>query len=114
LIAQSSQEPGRRSGCKQCLWVKLILLAFDPRPFIRNFEAAVDRLLVIRKDVQKKTEMLERSVKSAEEEYTQKMVNLNSGFEVRCARCRGLQSVDQPWLCLARLSESPSRQWKVK
>ncbi|KAB5594612.1 Exocyst complex component sec10 [Ceratobasidium theobromae] len=65
LIAQSSQEPG----------------PFDPRPFIRNFEAAVDKLLVIRKDIQKKTEMLEKSVKNAEDEYGQKMVDLNSGFE---------------------------------
>ncbi|CUA70358.1 Exocyst complex component sec10 [Schizosaccharomyces pombe 972h-] [Rhizoctonia solani] len=65
LILQSNQEPG----------------PFDPRPFIRNFEAAVDKLLVIRKDIQKKTEMLEKSVKSAEEEYNQKMVDLNSGFE---------------------------------
>ncbi|QRW15862.1 exocyst complex component Sec10 [Rhizoctonia solani] len=65
LIQQSNQEPG----------------PFDPRPFIRNFEAAVDKLLTIRKDIQKKTEMLEKSVKSAEEEYNQKMVELNSGFE---------------------------------
>ncbi|KAH7343989.1 exocyst complex component Sec10 [Rhizoctonia solani] len=65
LISQSNQEPG----------------PFDPRPFIRNFESAVDKLLVIRKDIQKKTEMLEKSVKSAEEEYNQKMVDLNSGFE---------------------------------
>ncbi|KAG8741295.1 Exocyst complex component 5, partial [Ceratobasidium sp. 428] len=65
LIAQSNQEPG----------------PFDPRPFIRNFEAAVDKLLVIRKDIQKKTEMLEQSVKNAEKDYSDKMVNLNSGFE---------------------------------
>ncbi|GAB1523618.1 Exocyst complex component 5 [Rhizoctonia solani] len=64
LIQQSNQEPG----------------PFDPRPFIRNFEAAVDKLLTIRKDIQKKTEMLEKSVKSAEEEYNQKMVELNSGL----------------------------------
>ncbi|KAG8747424.1 Exocyst complex component 5 [Ceratobasidium sp. 414] len=65
LIAQSNQEPG----------------PFDPRPFIRNFEAAVDKLLVIRKDIQKKTEMLEQSVKGAEKDYSEKMVDLNSGFE---------------------------------
>ncbi|KAG8682995.1 Exocyst complex component 5, partial [Ceratobasidium sp. 394] len=65
LIAQSNQEPG----------------PFDPRPFIRNFEAAVDKLLVIRKDIQKKTEMLEQSVKNAEKDYSEKMVELNSGFE---------------------------------
>ncbi|CAE6391420.1 Exocyst complex component SEC10 [Rhizoctonia solani AG-1 IB] len=62
--------------------VLTVTIAFDPRPFIRNFEAAVDKLLDIRKDIQKKTEMLEKSVKSAEEEYNQKMVELNSGFEV--------------------------------
>ncbi|QRV72577.1 exocyst complex component Sec10 [Ceratobasidium sp. AG-Ba] len=65
LIAQSNQESG----------------PFDPRPFIRNFEAAVDQLLAIRKDIQKKTEMLEQSVKKAEKEYSEKMVDLNSGFE---------------------------------
>ncbi|KAG9097375.1 Exocyst complex component 5 [Ceratobasidium sp. 370] len=65
LIAQSNQEPG----------------PFDPRPFIRNFEAAVDKLLVIRKDIQKKTEMLEQSVKNAEKDYSEKMVDLNTGFE---------------------------------
>lgn len=90
------------------------LSAFDPRPFIRNFEAAVDKLLVIRKDIQKKTEMLEKSVKNAESEYTEKMANLNSGFEVSCARSPALDCIDQLCLCSARPSESLSMPWRVR
>ncbi|KAF9247387.1 exocyst complex component Sec10-like protein [Melanogaster broomeanus] len=54
---------------------------FDPKPFIRNFEAAVDRLIAIRKDVQLKTEQLEKSVRIAEREYSKNMAELNNGFE---------------------------------
>ncbi|KIJ70144.1 hypothetical protein HYDPIDRAFT_121612 [Hydnomerulius pinastri MD-312] len=54
---------------------------FDPKPFIRTFEAAVDRLIAIRKDVQAKTEQLEKSVRVAEREYSKKMAELNRGFE---------------------------------
>jgi len=57
--------------------------AFDPKPFIRTFEAAVDSLIAIRKDVQSKTEKQEKSVQVAEREYSKKMVELNKGFEVR-------------------------------
>lgn len=57
--------------------------AFDPKPFIRTFEAAVDRLIAIRKDVQTKTEQLEKSVRVSEREYSKKMAELNKGFEVR-------------------------------
>jgi len=56
--------------------------AFDPKPFIRTFEAAVDSLIAIRKDVQSKTEKQEKSVQVAEREYSKKMVELNKGFEV--------------------------------
>ncbi|KIK92287.1 hypothetical protein PAXRUDRAFT_830083 [Paxillus rubicundulus Ve08.2h10] len=54
---------------------------FDPKPFIRTFEVAVDRLIAIRKDVQAKTEQLEKSVRVAEREYSRKMAELNKGFE---------------------------------
>ncbi|KAG8218675.1 exocyst complex component Sec10-like protein [Butyriboletus roseoflavus] len=54
---------------------------FDPKPFIRTFEAAVDRLIAIRKDVQTKTEQLEKSVRVSEREYSKKMAELNKGFE---------------------------------
>ncbi|EGO02145.1 hypothetical protein SERLA73DRAFT_104486 [Serpula lacrymans var. lacrymans S7.3] len=54
---------------------------FDPKPFIRTFEAAVDRLIAVRKDVQAKTEQMEKSVRVAEREYSKKMVELNRGFE---------------------------------
>ena len=57
--------------------------AFDPKPFIWTFEATVDKLINVRKDLQKKTENMEQSVRSAEKEFSRKMVQLNSNFEVR-------------------------------
>ncbi|EPQ59103.1 exocyst complex component Sec10 [Gloeophyllum trabeum ATCC 11539] len=54
---------------------------FDPKPFIRTFEEAVDRLIKVRKDVQARTEQLERTVRTAEREYSKKMADLNKGFE---------------------------------
>lgn len=58
-------------------------LAFDAKPFIRTFEAAVDRLIAVRKDVQTKTEQMEKGVRLAEKDYSKKMADLNRGFEVR-------------------------------
>ncbi|KAI6135023.1 exocyst complex component Sec10-like protein [Pisolithus croceorrhizus] len=54
---------------------------FDPKPFIRTFELVVDRLISVRKDVQAKTEQLEKNVRVAEREYSRKMAELNKGFE---------------------------------
>ncbi|THH26812.1 hypothetical protein EUX98_g7374 [Antrodiella citrinella] len=54
---------------------------FDPKPFIRTFEAAVDKLIAVRKDVQAKTEQMEKSVRVGEREYSKKMAELNRGFE---------------------------------
>lgn len=54
---------------------------FDPKPFIRTFELVVDRLISVRKDVQVKTEQLEKNVRVAEREYSGKMAELNKGFE---------------------------------
>ncbi|KAI6034430.1 exocyst complex component Sec10-like protein [Pisolithus microcarpus] len=54
---------------------------FDPKPFIRTFELVVDRLISVRKDVQVKTEQLEKNVRVAEREYSRKMTELNKGFE---------------------------------
>jgi hypothetical protein len=72
------------------LWFKLVVyglkhgfyLAFDPKPFIRSFEAAVDKLITVRKDVQTKTEQLEKTVRVAEREYSKKMADLTKGFDV--------------------------------
>jgi len=50
---------------------------FDPKPFIRTFEAVVDKLISVRKDVQTKTEQMEKSVRVAEREYSKKMADLN-------------------------------------
>jgi hypothetical protein len=65
LIAQSKADPG----------------PFNPKPFISTFEGAVDRLIALRKDVQAKTEQMEKSVRVAEREYSKKMSDLNRGFE---------------------------------
>ena len=59
--------------------------AFDPRPFLQTFEAAVDKLIAMRKEVQAKTEQMEKSVRVAEREYSKKMTELNRGFEVSSA-----------------------------
>ncbi|KAH9999826.1 exocyst complex component Sec10 [Russula vinacea] len=55
--------------------------AFNPKPFISTFEAAVDRLIALRKDVQSKTEQMEKGVRLVEREYSKKMSELNRGFE---------------------------------
>ena len=50
-----------------------------------TFEAAVDKLITMRKDVQAKTEQMEKSVRVAEREYSKKMTELNRSFEVLSA-----------------------------
>jgi hypothetical protein len=85
LIAQSKAESGRAYSVSVHNAKGLIVskcTAFDPKPFIRTFEAAVDNLIAIRKDVQAKTEKQEKSVQVAEREYSKKMIELNKGFEV--------------------------------
>jgi len=57
-------------------------IAFDPAPFIRTFEQSVDVLLEVRKDVQTKKEALESSLRSAERDFSRRLNELNSGFEV--------------------------------
>ena len=64
--------------------------AFNPTPFIRSFEVAVDQLIQIRKDVQTKTEQMEKGVRVTEREYSKKMQDLNSGFEVRVSYAWGI------------------------
>ena len=85
LIAQSKAEPGRAYSVSVHNAKGLMVsnrTAFDPKPFIRTFEAAVDNLIAIRKDVQAKTEKQEKSVQVTEREYSKKMIELNKGFEV--------------------------------
>jgi len=90
--------------------IRLIQLpAFDPKPFIKSFETAVDKLISIRKDVQAKTEQMEKSVRVAEREYSKKMVELTKGFEVwpdQLPRYPRLQSC-------CRVSEPLLWEWKV-
>ena len=66
--------------------------AFDPKPFIRSFEEAVDRLISVRKEIQTKTEQMEKSVRVSEREYSKKMTELTKGFEVRDASLSGISS----------------------
>jgi hypothetical protein len=56
--------------------------AFDPKPFLETFEVAVDKLIALRKDVQAKTEQMEKSVRVSEREYSKKMADLNRSFDV--------------------------------
>ncbi|EIN11132.1 hypothetical protein PUNSTDRAFT_64692, partial [Punctularia strigosozonata HHB-11173 SS5] len=65
---------------------------YDPKPFIANFEAAVDKLITIRKDVQANTEQMEKSVRIAEREYSKKMAELNKGFEAVGTNFSGMES----------------------
>ncbi|KAF7292335.1 Exocyst complex component protein [Mycena chlorophos] len=76
LIAQSKQNAG----------------PFDPKPFIDTFEAAVDKLIAVRKDVQSKTEQMEKSVRISEREYSKKMADLNRGFETVGNSFSGMES----------------------
>ncbi|KAG8820317.1 Exocyst complex component 5 [Serendipita sp. 399] len=50
-------------------------------PFIRTFESVVDRLITIRKDLQQRTEQMEKSVRQAEREFSSRMKGLNDNFE---------------------------------
>ena len=68
-------------------------LAFDPKPFIRTLDAAVDRLIALRGDVQTRTEQMEKSVKVAEREYSKKMSELNRGFDVSVLESECLYSL---------------------
>ncbi|KAJ6490374.1 exocyst complex protein [Mycena vitilis] len=65
---------------------------FDPKPFINTFEAAVDKLIAVRKDVQSKTEQMEKSVRISEREYSKKMAELNRGFETVGNSFSGMES----------------------
>ncbi|KAJ3533558.1 hypothetical protein NMY22_g7283 [Coprinellus aureogranulatus] len=76
LIAKSKADPG----------------PFDPKPFIRTFEAAVDKLIAIRKDVQTKTEQMEKSVRVAEREYSKKMAALSKEFDNVANSFSGMES----------------------
>ncbi|KAF9076869.1 exocyst complex component Sec10-like protein [Rhodocollybia butyracea] len=76
LIAQSTADAG----------------PFDPVPFIKTFEAAVDKLIAVRKDVQAKTEQMEKSVRVSEREYSKKMAELNRGFEAVGSSFSGMES----------------------
>ncbi|KZT13036.1 exocyst complex component Sec10 [Laetiporus sulphureus 93-53] len=76
LIAQSKADPG----------------PFDPKPFIHTFEAAVDKLIAVRKDVQAKTEQMEKIVRTTEREYSKKMAELDKGFESVGQSFSGMES----------------------
>jgi len=59
-----------------------VSLAFDPKPFLQKFEVAVDKLISLRKEIQEKTEQMEKSVRVGEREYSKKMADLNRSFDV--------------------------------
>ena len=88
--------------------ITFIESAFDPKPFIRSFEEAVDRLISVRKEIQTKTEQMEKSVRVSEREYSKKMTELTKGFEVRRRVVFGISSYKS-----TRQSEIRSQAWKV-
>lgn len=93
LIAESKDDPGRTYLLLCVIFqsdqpIFIVITAFDPNPFIRTFESAVDTLLTIRKDVQTRTETMEARVKVEERDYSKKLTELNSGFEVSSASQR--------------------------
>jgi len=63
-------------------WLLVASLAFDPKPFLQTFEFAVDKLIALRKEIQEKTEQVEKSVRVGEREYSKKMTDLNRSFDV--------------------------------
>ncbi|KAK2466091.1 hypothetical protein APHAL10511_001733 [Amanita phalloides] len=65
---------------------------FDPKPFLATFDAAVDRLIATRKEVQGKTEQMEKSVRVSEREYSKRMTELNRGFESVSSSFSGMES----------------------
>ncbi|PVG00485.1 exocyst complex component Sec10 [Serendipita vermifera] len=76
LIAQSQEEPG----------------PFSPVPLIRTFETVVDRLIAVRKDLQQRTEQMERSVRQGEKEFSTRMKGLNDNFEEVSKSFTGMES----------------------
>ena len=87
-----------------------LVTAFEPKPFIRALEAAVDRLIAVRKDVQARTEQMEKSVKVSEREYSKKMAELNKGFEVRSFVIDYFQFRDM----VHRQLGNPSQGWRPR
>ncbi|PWZ02695.1 exocyst complex component Sec10 [Testicularia cyperi] len=53
---------------------------FNPRPFIRNFESALEQLMHIRAQVNSQTQQLSSSVHVAESAYTKKLDELSKSF----------------------------------
>ena len=84
--------------------------AFDPKPFILTLEAAVDQLIAVRRDVQARTEQMEKSVKVTEREYSKKMADLNKGFEVIII----IDEIGSRTHFGDRQSANPSQAWKLK
>jgi hypothetical protein len=85
LITQSKADAARKYNPTEMhrMTQTIKTIAIDPKPFIRTFEAAVGKLLTIRRDVQAKTDQMEKVVRVAEREYSKKMAELNRGFEVK-------------------------------
>ena len=82
LIASSKADTGREFyHILLSASSHVYVIAFDPTPFIRTFEASLAKLMAMRKELQSKTEQMEKNVRVAEREYSKKMSDLNKGFE---------------------------------
>ncbi|KAJ3382348.1 Exocyst complex component 5 [Lobulomyces angularis] len=70
---------------------KVISTQFDPKPFIRTFEATVDELLKLKRKVQRKIDDLDDQAAATESSTRQKMQEITSTFE----NCRlGFESLE--------------------
>lgn len=76
LIARSRADPG----------------PFNPRPFIRTFEASVDSLLSLQANLTAQTTTLSSSVRVAESAYTSKLHDLSSHFTSASTSFTSLES----------------------
>ncbi|UZJ52417.1 hypothetical protein CBS101457_001737 [Exobasidium rhododendri] len=65
---------------------------FNPRPFIRTFEASVDSLLALRSNLTAQTTTLSSSVRVAESAYTSKLHDLSSHFTSASTSFTALES----------------------
>lgn len=65
--------------------------AFNPRPFIRTFESAVDSLLQLRSTITAQETQLSSTVQVSESAYAAKLKDLSSNFESVTTSFSGLE-----------------------
>jgi hypothetical protein len=87
--------------------------AFNPKPFIADFEATVGRLLELRKEIQQSVEQKEKGTRRAELDYSRRMTELNSGFDVSYSNIATIVCMANEPATMFRQSESRSITWRL-